>query len=189
MMRHTMLLLFFLLLLPSALSAQIELATDTLQNSPAHERNDILLRPDVKSYSGGYLLDMNLTGITSPKPLSAYRIEIPDASKDYSSLFRLDPDITYSQGLSDRFSGSYALYPSLYGWSTGSFSATDNLQMGSFRLKSGWRLNTYGQYNKEGWRVGNPAALPWERNNFKGAFELKSANGAFGIRVEVQQTR
>ena len=28
-----------------------------------------------------------------------------------------------------------------------------------------------------------------KKNNFKGAFELKSANGAFGIRIEVQQGR
>ena len=34
--------------------------------------------------------------------------------------------------------------------------------------------------------VYNPSALPWERNNFKGAFELKSENG-FGLRIEVQQ--
>ena len=33
------------------------------------------------------------------------------------------------------------------------------------------------------------SALPWEKNTFKGAFELKSANGAFGIRIEVQQGR
>ena len=30
---------------------------------------------------------------------------------------------------------------------------------------------------------------PCEKNNFKGAFELKSANGSFGIRIEVQQGR
>ena len=29
----------------------------------------------------------------------------------------------------------------------------------------------------------------WEKNNFRGAFELKSANGNFGIRIEVQQGR
>ena len=47
----------------------------------------------------------------------------------------------------------------------------------------------YGEYDKDGWKVPNPSALPWEKNNFKGAFELKSANGAFGIRIEVQQGR
>ena len=65
----------------------------------------------------------------------------------------------------------------------------DNLQMGSFTLKNGMRIHTYGEYDKDGWKVPNPSALPWEKNNFKGAFELKSANGAFGIRIEVQQGR
>ncbi len=51
------------------------------------------------------------------------------------------------------------------------------------------RINTYGDYNKDGWRVPNRSAMPWERNNFRGAFELKSANGNFGIRIEVQQGR
>ena len=49
------------------------------------------------------------------------------------------------------------------------------------------RINTYGEYDKDGWKVPNRSALPWEKNNFKGAFEMKSANGAFGIRIEVQQ--
>ena len=44
------------------------------------------------------------------------------------------------------------------------------------------RIHTYGEYDKDGWKVPNPSALPWEKNNFKGAFELKSANGSFGIR-------
>ena len=44
-------------------------------------------------------------------------------------------------------------------------------------------------YDKDGWRVPNRSAMPWERNNFRGAFELKSANGNFGIRIEVQQGR
>lgn len=65
----------------------------------------------------------------------------------------------------------------------------DNLQMGSFKLKNGMRINTYGEYNKEGRKVFNPSALPWERNNFKGAFELKSQDGSFGFRIEVQQGR
>ena len=72
---------------------------------------------------------------------------------------------------------------------TGFGSSPQNLQMGSFRLKNGMRINTYGEYDKDGWKVPNPSALPWERNNFKGAFELKSANGSFGIRIEVQQGR
>ena len=67
------------------------------------------------------------------------------------------------------------------------FRSPENLQMGSFRLKNGMRINTYGEYDKDGWKVPNHSALPWEKNNFKGAFEMKSSNGAFGIRIEVQQ--
>ena len=58
-----------------------------------------------------------------------------------------------------------------------------------FKLKNGMRINTYGDYDKDGWRVPNRSAMPWEKNNFRGAFELKSANGNFGIRIEVQQGR
>lgn len=36
--------------------------------------------------------------------LPEFTLEIPDASKDYSSIFRLNPDVTYSQGLSNVFS-------------------------------------------------------------------------------------
>ena len=51
-------------------------------------------------------------------------------------------------------------------------------------LELGMLLN--GEYDANGRRVYNPSALPWERNNFNGAFELKSENG-FGLRIEVQQ--
>lgn len=60
---------------------------------------------------------------------------------------------------------------------------------GVFQTENGMRINTYGDYDKDGWRVPNRSAMPWERNNFRGAFELKSANGNFGIRIEVQQGR
>lgn len=36
--------------------------------------------------------------------LPRFTLEIPDASKDYSRIFRLNPDATYSQGLSNVFS-------------------------------------------------------------------------------------
>lgn len=117
-------------------------------------------------------------------------MEIPDASKDYSRIFQLNPNVTYSQGLSNIFSLSNSRYFSSNPFGlTGFWGSTDNLQMGSFTLKNGMRIHTYGEYDKDGWKVPNPSALPWEKNNFKGAFELKSANGSFGIRIEVQQGR
>ncbi len=35
------------------------------------------------------------------------------------------------------------------------------------------RINTYGEYNADGYRVPNRSALPWERNAFKGAFGIE----------------
>ena len=172
------------------LHAQSEVKADTLDVPPAAaDAGSSLLPSTVKSY-GGFLLDLGAMNLPERPSLSNFKLTVPDASKDYSFLFRPQTDVIYTQGLSDRFSpaGSmfYTLSPfGLYGFG----SATDNLQMGSFRLKNGWRLNTYGEYDKDGNKVYNPSALPWEKNNFKGAFEMKSQDGSFGIRVEVQRGR
>lgn len=155
-------------------------ATDSLPTASNRENiqsfNDPLPFSGIKEY-GGFIMDMSLMNIKPPKPAD-FKLEIPDASKDYGNLFRLNPDISYSQGLYSMFSGTHH-----YGFG----GTTDNLQTGSFRLKNGMRLNTYGEYDRNGWKVPNPSVLPWERNNFKGAFELKSSNGAFGIRFEVER--
>lgn len=175
------------------LYAQTEAVPDTLT------RTDGYIPPTGEQYFSdetrnidGYLIDMNSLIKTPAPDLSNYKLVIPDASKDYSRIFRLNPDITYSSGLSRMFSLSGSPYYSanpfgLTGFGSG--NTMDHLQMGSFRLKNGWRLNTYGEYDKDGWRVPNPSALPWQRNNFKGAFELKSQDGSFGIRIEVQRGR
>lgn len=176
-------ILFCLLLLAcfTPLKAQNEVVPDSLSSE---------LPATVKEFDG-FLLDMSILPKVLPAPfLPKYSLELPDASKDYSFLLRLNSDATYTQGYTSPFSfsdGSYFstgnhLFPS-------SFDSSSNLQMGSFRLKNGMRLNTYGQYNKEGWRVPSHNALPWEKNSYKGAFELKSADGKFGIRVEVEQRR
>lgn len=166
---------FFALLV----NAQNEIPADSVSN---------VTMPATKDFDG-FLLDMNLMKMAAP-PMPKLTLSIPDASKDYGFLFRLNPDVTYSQGLSNMFSlGSSTFYSMNPFGLTGFGSSPTNLQMGSFRLKNGMRINTYGEYNKDGWKVPNPSALPWERNNFKGAFEMKSSNGAFGIRIEVQQGR
>ena len=155
-------LIFFLLLLLStaSLSAQSEQPSDSIRHLPS----------TVKQY-GDFLIDM----------------ELPDASKDYNRIFSLNPDVIMTQGLSNVFTPSLS-----YGFGWGGhdfFSSPQQLQMGSFKLKNGMRLNTYGEYNADGKKVPNPAAMPWEKNNFKGAFEMKSSDGNFGIRIEVQQGR
>ena len=64
-----------------------------------------------------------------------------------------------------------------------------NWQGATYKLNNGARINLYGDYNATGYKVYNPSALPWERNNFNAAFEMKSANGNFGIKVEVHGGR
>ena len=180
-MKRFLFLLIAAFLTAMAALAQTEAASDTL-----HRATDdtvpagMLLSPDgVKSHDG-FLINMNnLLKQPTPDMNRDYKIVIPDASKDYSRIFRLNPDVTYSSGLSNMFSLSGSPYFSrnpfgLTGFGFG--DAADNLQMGSFRLKNGWR-------------VPNPSALPWQKNNFKGAFELKSQDGSFGIRIEVERGR
>ena len=182
--------LFIIALFAGSISlyAQSEAQGDSIRSHvlPDGTPPEGALMPEVKNYDG-FLLGMSLLKMEAPR-LPEFTLEIPDASKDYSRMFRLNPNATYSQGLSNVFSLTnstvYSMNP--FGLS-GFWSSPENLQMGSFRLKNGMRINTYGEYDKDGWKVPNHSALPWEKNNFKGAFEMKSSNGAFGIRIEVQQ--
>ena len=182
--------LFIIALFAGSISlyAQSEAQGDSIRSHvlPDGTPPEGALMPEVKNYDG-FLLDMSLLKMEAPR-LPEFTLEIPDASKDYSRMFRLNPNATYSQGLSNVFSLTnstvYSMNP--FGLS-GFWSSPENLQMGSFRLKNGMRINTYGEYDKDGWKVPNHSALPREKNNFKGAFEMKSSNGAFGIRIEVQQ--
>ena len=182
--------LFIIALFAGSISlyAQSEAQGDSIRSHvlPDGTPPEGALMPEVKNYDG-FLLDMSLLKMEAPR-LPEFTLEIPDASKDYSRMFRLNPNATYSQGLSNVFSLTnstvYSMNPCGL---SGFWSSPENLQMGSFRLKNGMRINTYGEYDKDGWKVPNHSALPWEKNNFKGAFEMKSSNGAFGIRIEVQQ--
>lgn len=181
------LLLVLLFTISTAAHAQHEIASDTLPPLPPLETAADRLLPETQSF-GGFLIDMTLMNLQAPPRFSDFKLEIPDVSKDYSQLFQLNPNITYTQGYTSLFTPGGSLW-----WGSSAFggwgSTPTTLQMGSFKLKNGMRINTYGQYNKEGRKVHNPSALPWERNDFKGAFELKSANGTFGVRIEVQQHR
>ena len=181
---------FIITLLVSAapLYAQSEVKGDSIHSNalPDGTPPEGMLMPEVKNYDG-FPLDMSLMKMEAPR-LPKFTLEIPDASKDYGRLFRLNPNAIYSQGLSNVFSLTNSTVYSMNPFGlTGFWSSPENLQMGSFKLKNGMRINTYGEYDKDGWKVPNRSALPWERNNFKGAFEMKSSNGAFGIRIEVQQ--
>ena len=180
---------FFLLMLfmtaTVGLRAQSEAKGDTIATPPVAAddaaSSSSLLPATVKNY-GGFLLDVGAINLPHRPSLSNFKLEIPDASKDYSYLFRPRTDVIYTQG-------NYTMGLPYTGFGWGSFWGTPTtLQMGSFQLNNGWKLNTYGEYDADGRRVYNPSALPWERNDFKGAFEFKSDNG-FGLRIEVQRKR
>lgn len=98
----------------------------------------------------------------------------------YAVQFNLDPKITFGVGMvGDYFTSSYGLY-------NGFFSYPEQVQMGSFQLNDNVRLNTYGHYNSEGWKVRHPYN-PWDKNSFMGGMELK-INKNFGIRMEVRRS-
>lgn len=159
-----------------------EVATDSIGLPPADYIPPFELSPDVKDY-GGFLLDMGLMELAPTIPISLRpEMSYKDKSPDYNRLFKLNPNLQFSRG-NYSLSGAQALGLSSF------FATPTNLLMSSFKLKNGMRLNTYGQYNYKGYRQFDASALPWQRNNFKGAFELKSASGNFGIRVEVSRDR
>ncbi|MDL2212667.1 occludin [Bacteroides sp. OttesenSCG-928-D19] len=128
---------------------------------------------------GEYLIDMNLLKTPQLPQITQEYLLGPDVRKNYNALFQPDPRWTYSQGNLSR---------GFYSHPYGSYPGTGQLQMASYRLNSNMRLNLYGQYNADGWKVPNRSALPWERDNFMGGMELK-INNNFGIRVDVRTTR
>jgi hypothetical protein len=176
-MKKLILSLGLALLSLSAL-AQSEATADTLNRT---------LPPTVKEY-GGFLIDMGLMNVQPPQ-LPKFTLEVPDASKDYSRIFGLSNDVLYTKGFAaDLFSPTFSDFGSGWGWGLFAPFSTSDMQMSTFKLKNGWIIHTYGDYDKDGYRVRNPSALPWERNSFRGAFELKTPNG-FGLRIQVQQGR
>ncbi|MDR0892218.1 MAG: occludin [Mediterranea sp.] len=172
------LILFFgLVVLSLPALAQSEVPADTLRRT---------LPPTLKEY-GGFLIDMGLMNVQPPR-LPKFTLEVPDASKDYSRIFGLSSNVLYTKGFAvDLFSPTFSNFGSGWGWGLFSPFSTGDMQMSTFKLKSGWIIHTYGDYDKDGYRVPNPSAMPWERNNFRGAFELKAPNGSFGLRIQVQQ--
>lgn len=145
-----------------------------------------------KSFDG-FILDMGPVMI-APPPLIAPQLTYQPYSsnntiKNYNEIFRPNLNVVYDRGsysgFMPGFSGSgYGGY-GIYGFG----SMPPALQSATFKLKNGLRITTYGEYDADGNKVRNPSALPWERNNFNGAFEMKSENGNFGIRIEVQRGR
>jgi hypothetical protein len=178
-------LIFILFCLSLTMSgwAQHEVPVDTIRkslNTP---------KPTVKQF-GDYVLDMrllNLMAPTTPKPeLMGENL----LTKDYSKMFSLDAGNVFSRGFTNvKYPFTYYGYSYNYGYGLyyGLYSSPDYMQMGSFKLKNGMRLNVYGQYSAEGKLLPGIHTLPWQQHDFSGAFELRSANGAFGIKIQVNR--
>ena len=92
-------LILFLSLILSAgiVSAQSEIPSDSIRRAPS---------ANVKEF-GGFLLDMGIMNITAPQ-LPKTDLSIPNVTKDYNQLFRMNTDAIYSQGFTDTFSPSYS---------------------------------------------------------------------------------
>ena len=153
------------------------------------------LYPDsqVKDF-GGFILDMgsmlNAESLVVSAPFLPslnYLAPLDDVNlyQLNPDAFKLNPNITYMGGTAINSSRTSIL--SLL--HTGIGSGMVNWQGTSFKLNNGMRINFYGEYDADGNKVYNPSALPWQRNNFNAAFEMKSANGNFGIKVEVHGGR
>ena len=69
-------------------SAQSEVPSDSIRRAPSS---------NIKEF-GGFLLDMGLMNVAPPK-LPKFNLDVPDVSKDYNQIFRLNTDATYTQGI------------------------------------------------------------------------------------------
>ena len=136
---------------------------------------------------GGFMLDMGAmlepTMFMLPPSLN---FQLPDAE---GSGWVLNPDAVKLPSVSYSTisrPSPYSLYSLLYPGATG---GNVTLQGTTYRLNNGVRISAYGEYDADGYKRVNPATLPWEKNNFNAAFEVKSPNGKFGIRMEVKAGR
>lgn len=134
---------------------------------------------------GGFIIDLNKA---VAQPMFLPKLDL--------SQLKIAPyeDFTEKMGF-DLGKAIYGVTPittfgtnSGYGWGYHPFNSPTSSPINSatFRINDKWRMTTSGDYNAEGYRRPNPSALPWEKNDFHGAFELKSSSG-FSVRFEVQR--
>lgn len=145
--------------------------------------DSITLKMDSNKHFGDYMLDANLYSMPILQ-LPSYTDMLkttPSMENFIESLLNRSPQWMFTKATSD------ALPTLTYGYNTFDFqSPTQNLGMGTIKLNGNLRLNLYGQYAPDGSKLPGNNLLPWEKNYFKGAMELK-VNKKFGIRVEVQR--
>ena len=186
----------------SELLAQNPIKNDSIaaKNSPEFiipddidSRNLVKELEGVKESEDGFLLDYNILFPKHMQLISPFTLH--EMLPVYSVTNQNNPIYFQKETIYDKvdthtiFGRDYSIYNSYGPSSLGWYNAPTSLQSATFHLSNGWKMITYGQYNADGYKVFDPGALPWQRNNFNGAFEMKSDNGKFGIRIEVRQGR
>ena len=160
----------------------------------AQSETDIQLEGARVKDFGGFILDMgtmlNAESLVLDVPMLPSlshlpSMDQPDMLTIQPEAFKLNPNLTYMGG-TDINPSRTSVMSLLY---NGIGSGMVNWQGASYKLNNGMRINMYGEYDADGNKVYNPSALPWQRNNFNAAFEMRSANGSFGIKVEVHGGR
>ena len=157
-----------------------------LSASAQTEGTDIIAEDNRQNDFGEFIFDMysllNSDLLTQPVwDLGLFTLPI-----DNTKGLRINPNaFTFKSGLQLMGNTSSSFQPMLYPGRAGNIQ----WQGASYRLQNGIRINTYGEYDSDGYKRANPAALPWQRNNFNAAFEMRSSNGKFGIKVEVSAGR
>ena len=129
-------------------------------------------------------------GDHQPTPMGLRLFTLPADKKDgfliSPDAYRLNNKVTYlGTSTSTLWIPTYQslLYPSSLG------GKPMQWQGASYKLNNGLRINTYGEYDANGYKRTNPSAMPWQRRNFNAAFEVKSPDGKFGIKLEVSAGR
>jgi hypothetical protein len=179
---------------------QYEIAADTLHHSLNTKQ------PETKQF-GEYQLDMRQLNILPSTSKTIQFSKDGVLKKDFGNMFRLDTSNIFGTGFTNDFSRTNILFPyntwsypygmgygyglgyiPLYStWAYNLSTNPDMLQGASFRLKNGAQINVYGKYDAQGRLLPGMNAMPWQKHDFKGAFEMKSANGHFGISIEVSR--
>lgn len=137
----------------------------------------------------GFILDMGPM-MDMPAYLMPPTLSFRPFDYALTGLYEVNPDaVRINSNLT--YMGGSSVTPSPMAFYSLLYPGSGNVQWqgASYKLNNGVRINTYGEYNADGYKVYNPSAMPWERNNFNAAFEVKSPNGKFGIKVEVHGGR
>ena len=174
-------IVYIILLILSSLSLHAQSETDIqLEGARVKDFGGFILDMGTMLNAESLVLDMALPPLNhlpSMDGAGLYAIQ--------SEAFKLNPNLTYMGG-TDINPSRTSVMSLLY---NGIGSGMVNWQGASYKMKNGMRINMYGEYDADGNKVYNPSALPWQRNNFNAAFEMRSANGNFGIKVEVHGGR